>query len=88
MVSHRVERKTRVTGDEAPPFARQFSSRERETCGARVEIELKMAGNKNKNVNWGLTCLFTAFQQNHHNHQLELVVMPNEMVALITVITH
>ena len=57
-------------------------------CGAQVEIELKMAGNKNKNVNWGLTSLFPAFQQNHHNHQLELVVMPNEMVALITVITH
>ena len=34
MVSHRVERKTRVTGDEAPSFARKFSSRERSGCEA------------------------------------------------------
>ena len=39
MVSHRVERKTRVTGDEAPSFARKFSSRERSGCEAgRVRV--------------------------------------------------
>ena len=55
-------------------------------CGVQLEIELKMAGNKNKFC--GPTSLFTALQQNHHNHQLELVVTPNEMVAFITVINH
>ena len=48
------------------------------------EKELKMAGDKNKHTIWALLlsllALTTSFQQNYHNNQL--VVTPNEMVAL------
>ena len=49
------------------------------------EKELKMAGDKNKHTIWALLlsllALTTSFQQNYHNNQL--VVTPNEMVALL-----
>ena len=49
----------------------------------RLEKELKLAGDKNKNAIWALLlsllALITTFQKNYHNYQL--VPTPNEMAG-------
>ena len=49
----------------------------------RLEKELKIAGDKNKNAVWALLlsllALITTFQKNYHNYQL--VRTPNEMAS-------
>ena len=49
----------------------------------RLEKELKLAGDKNKNAIWALLlsllALITTFQKNYHNYQV--VPTPNEMAG-------
>jgi len=55
-------------------------------CGAQVEKELKMTGEKKENAIWALLlsllALIITFQQNYHNNHLP--VKPNEMVGLFS----
>ena len=57
----------------------RFTGRNFGLCGAQIEKELMMTGDK-RTLLLSALALITPFQQSYHNYQL--VLMPNEMVSL------